>query len=136
MFEFFAEHFEAIVALVMFGVTTVLALPKVAEWKVRVANWRDDNNMRTVYDLTLGIVAEVYQCYVRDLKATGKFNGQAKEKAVAMAMGMIKGTLKEKGIDIAMEILPALIEKAVSKMQSEAPTKVKVPAFSSGPEVI
>jgi len=134
MLEFLAEHFDTLAGLVVFAVTAVLALPKVAEWKIRVKNWVDDNKMRTVYDLTLGIVAEVYQCYVRELKASGKFNGAAKEKALAMALGMVKGTLKEKGIDIAMEILPALIEKAVSKMKSESPPKAK--AFSAGPELI
>lgn len=78
-------------------------------------------------DIAEGVVTEVYQDYVRSLKAAsadGSLSADEKKEAMRMAVEKFKTLAKSQGIpairELAEPIIKALLEKAINRMKGSA----------------
>jgi hypothetical protein len=87
-------------------------------------------------DLAEGAVTEVYQDYVRNLKASnedGTLTPEEKKEAMSKAVAKFKDMAKSAGIgvylkELAEPVIKALLEKAINRMKGSASAAITPPA--------
>jgi hypothetical protein len=103
-------------------------------WRYLKTKWRwlDVALEKTkIDDIAEGAVTEVYQDYVRELKAKsedGVLTADEKKEAMRRAVEKFKTVAKDQGLpalrELAEPIIKALLEKAINRMKGSAATVI------------
>jgi len=117
--EFLSENADVILKLIAALVGAGFAVLKATEKGKAVAGWLKARKMQKAFALCVNVCTQIYDETVRTLKANGKFDAKAKAKVKAQAIEILKTQFAENGLGILKDLIPVLIEDAVSYLKGK-----------------
>lgn len=125
--EYIVAHLDQILSIIGLVVAWLLARPWAKEKQAAAEAWMKKTNTEQVWQIVVGVVAQLYTESVREMKAAGTFNDAMKAKIAARAIELIKAEVKEHGLQIATSALPGLVEMAVSFLKAKGVAGASAP---------
>lgn len=125
--DFIIAHLDQILSVAGIVVAWILARPWAQEKAAAAKAWAAKTNTEKVWQIVLGVVAEIYNDSVRELKASGKFDDATKRVIAARATALVKKELTEHGLEFAQSALPGLVELAVSYLKAKGVAGASAP---------
>lgn len=132
--EWIISHWDQIVTVVLMVAGWLLARPWAKSKIAQAEAFGKETQLNLAWNLAVSVAQRVYQDCVRDLRANGKWDDEAKRRVLSNAVDIMKSEAKEHGLEIAQAILPGLIQRAVMFLKKEGQGAV-VPFSIAAPEI-